>query len=213
MLDSKQRAYLRKLSSEIDSSFQIGKGGITKNLLAEIKNALDKNELVKISLLDTMIDQTSDDKKEIADKLAKGTLSNVVSVLGKKIVLYKRSSKKVKILFPDEVAKKEKEAKAKQRKLRAKTSTIMRGKENKEKAIKAKKAVMKNGTPLAKKPISKDSDKDKKDNKKDNKDRKDFKKTKSVSRNGKPLNRAKKTSSRPKKSSPIRNVKKSTKKF
>ena len=74
-------------------------------------------------------------------------------------------------------------------------------------AIKAKKAVMKNGTPLAKKPISKDSDKDKKDN------RKDFKKTKSVSRNGKPLNRAKKTSSRPKKSSPIRNVKKSTKKF
>lgn len=213
MLDSKQRAYLRKLSSEIDSSFQIGKGGITKNLLDEIKNALDKNELVKISLLDTMIDQTSDDKKEIADKLAKGTLSNVVSVLGKKIVLYKRSSKKVKILFPDEVAKKEKEAKAKQRKLRAKTSTIMRGKENKEKAIKAKKAVMKNGTPLAKKPISKDSDKDKKDNRKDNKDRKDFKKTKSVSRNGKPLNRAKKTSSRPKKSSPIRNVKKSTKKF
>lgn len=211
MLDSKQRAYLRKLSSEIDSSFQIGKGGITKNLLDEIKNALDKNELVKISLLDTMIDQTSDDKKEIADKLAKGTLSNVVSVLGKKIVLYKRSSKKVKILFPDEVAKKEKEAKAKQRKLRAKTSTIMRGKENKEKAIKAKKAVMKNGTPLAKKPISKDSDKDKKDfNKKDNKD---FKKTKSVSRNGKPLNRTKKTSSRPKKSSPIRNVKKSTKKF
>lgn len=209
MLDSKQRAYLRKLSSEIDSSFQIGKGGITKNLLDEIKNALDKNELVKISLLDTMIDQTSDDKKEIADKLAKGTLSNVVSVLGKKIVLYKRSSKKVKILFPDEVAKKEKEAKAKQRKLRAKTSTIMRGKENKEKAIKARKAVMKNGTPLAKKPISKDSDKDKKDNK----DRKDFKKTKSVSRNGKPLNRAKKTSSRPKKSSPIRNVKKSTKKF
>lgn len=209
MLDSKQRAYLRKLSSEIDSSFQIGKGGITKNLLDEIKNALDKNELVKISLLDTMIDQTSDDKKEIADKLAKGTLSNVVSVLGKKIVLYKRSSKKVKILFPDEIAKKEKEAKAKQRKLRAKTSTIMRGKENKEKAIKAKKAVMKNGTPLAKKPASKDSDKDKKDNK----DRKDFKKTKSVSRNGKPLNRAKKTSSRPKKSSPIRNVKKSTKKF
>lgn len=213
MLDSKQRAYLRKLSSEIDSSFQIGKGGITKNLLDEIKNALDKNELVKISLLDTMIDQTSDDKKEIADKLAKGTLSNVVSVLGKKIVLYKRSSKKVKILFPDEIAKKEKEAKAKQRKLRAKTSTIMRGKENKEKAIKAKKAIMKNGTPLAKKPISKDSDKDKKDNRKDNKDRKDFKKTKSVSRNGKPLNRAKKTSSRPKKSSPIRNVKKSTKKF
>lgn len=135
MLTSKQRAYLRKLASDIDATFQIGKGGINDNMLSQLKSALDKNELVKISLLDTMIDQTADSKSEIADDLAKKTLSNVVSVMGKKITLYKRSSKKVKILFPEELEKKEKEAKAKARKLRAKTSTIMKGRENKEKAF------------------------------------------------------------------------------
>ena len=136
MLTSKERAYLRKLSQDIDANFQIGKGGITDNLITQLKDALDKNELIKINLLDTCIDNSADDKKEIADNLAKKTLSNVVSVLGKKITLYRRSSKKVKILFPEEIEKKEKEAKAKQRKLRAKTSTIMRGRENKEKTFK-----------------------------------------------------------------------------
>ena len=100
MLTSKQRAYLRRLAQTEDAIFQIGKTGINDNLITQLKDALEKRELIKISLLDTMLDNTADDKKEIAQTLADLTKSNVVHVLGKKITLYKKSQKNPKIELP-----------------------------------------------------------------------------------------------------------------
>ena len=91
MLTSKQRAYLRKLAQNQNAIFQIGKLGINDNLILQLKDALEKNELIKISLLDTMLDMTADNKQEIASKLSSLTKSEVVSVMGKKITLYKLS--------------------------------------------------------------------------------------------------------------------------
>ena len=100
MLTSKQRAYLRKLAQAENAIFQVGKLGINENLIEQLKDALEKNELIKISLLDTMLDNTDDDKNEIATTIASLTSSEVVSVMGKKITLYKKSTKKPKIELP-----------------------------------------------------------------------------------------------------------------
>ena len=97
MLTSKQRAYLRKLAQTEEAIFQIGKTGINDNLVAQLKDALEKRELIKITLLDTVLDNSAESKNEIAEKLADLTKSNVVQVLGKKITLYKKSSKKPKL--------------------------------------------------------------------------------------------------------------------
>ena len=42
MITSKQRAYLRSLSAVMDPIFQIGKGGVTPELISAIDQALEK---------------------------------------------------------------------------------------------------------------------------------------------------------------------------
>ena len=52
MLNSKQRAYLRSLATNLDTIFQIGKGGVTEELCMQIENALEARELIKARVLD-----------------------------------------------------------------------------------------------------------------------------------------------------------------
>lgn len=95
-MTSKQRAYLRGLAQNIDPIFQIGKTGLTDNQIRDLSNALEARELIKISFLDTI----PDDKKELAEEIAKKTSSQIVQIIGKKLTLYKRSEKKPKIELP-----------------------------------------------------------------------------------------------------------------
>lgn len=95
-MTSKQRAYLRGLAQNIDPIFQIGKTGLTDNQIRDLSNALEARELIKISFLDTI----PDDKKELAEEIAKRTSSQIVQIIGKKLTLYKRSEKKPKIELP-----------------------------------------------------------------------------------------------------------------
>ena len=96
MITSKQRAYLRGLAQNLEPIFQIGKNGINDNQVEQIANALEARELVKINLLNS----TPDDKHSIANELAEKTDSDVVQIIGKKITLYKRSTKTPKIELP-----------------------------------------------------------------------------------------------------------------
>lgn len=96
MITSKQRAYLRGLAQNLDPIFQIGKNGINDNQVEQIVNALEARELIKINLLNS----TPDDKHSIANELAEKTESDVVQIIGKKITLYKRSTKTPKIELP-----------------------------------------------------------------------------------------------------------------
>ena len=96
MITSKQRAYLRGLAQNLTPIFQIGKNGINDNQIEQISNALEARELIKINLLDS----TPDDKHSIANELAEKTNSDVVQIIGKKITLYKRSTKEPKIELP-----------------------------------------------------------------------------------------------------------------
>jgi RNA-binding protein len=95
MLDSKKRSYLTKLANDINPIFQVGKASLTTELIAAVEQALDKRELIKISVLKNCLD----DPREIADTIAGRTKSEVVRVIGKKIILYKQNKKKPKIEF------------------------------------------------------------------------------------------------------------------
>lgn len=84
-MTSKQRAYLKSLSSKLDPVFQVGKSSLTPELTKAVAEHLAGNELLKIAVLKNCMD----DPKEIAQTIAERTHSQVVQVIGKKIVLYK----------------------------------------------------------------------------------------------------------------------------
>lgn len=87
MLNSRQRAQLRALANGIDPIFQIGKGGIGENMAEQIDLALEKRELVKITVLETA-DVTA---KEALEILCEEIGAEPVQAIGRKLVLYKES--------------------------------------------------------------------------------------------------------------------------
>lgn len=95
-ITSKQRAYLKGLASNITPIFQVGKASLTPEIITAVNEALEKRELIKISVLKNCFD----DPKELADTIAGRTQSQVVHVIGKKIVLYRPAKKNPKIQLP-----------------------------------------------------------------------------------------------------------------
>ncbi len=96
--DSKQRAYLKGLAMNITPIFQIGKSSLTPELTKAVDEALAARELIKISVLQNCLD----DPRAIAEYLSERTHSDVVQVIGKKIVLYREAKdKKKKIILPE----------------------------------------------------------------------------------------------------------------
>lgn len=93
MITSKQRAYLRSISQELDTIFQIGKGGITEETCKQLANALEARELIKARVLDN----SGYTAKEAANEIAQAIECDVVSCVGTRFVLYKESKKKKKI--------------------------------------------------------------------------------------------------------------------
>lgn len=93
MLTSKQRAYLRGLATGIPAIMQVGKGGITDNLIKTVSDALEARELIKMSVLEN----SEYTPRDTADALAKAVNADVVGVIGRKIVLYRESVNHKKI--------------------------------------------------------------------------------------------------------------------
>ncbi|HJB29784.1 MAG TPA: ribosome assembly RNA-binding protein YhbY [Candidatus Blautia faecavium] len=96
-MTSKQRAYLKSLAMKLDPILQLGKSGVTPENTASIDEALAARELIKISVLQNCME----DPRSMAELLAERTHSQVVQVIGKKIVLYREGKKdKKKIILP-----------------------------------------------------------------------------------------------------------------
>ena len=95
-MTSKQRAYLKGLAMKLDPVFNVGKSSITPEFTSAIAEVLETRELIKISVLKNCLDEP----REIAEVLAERTHSQVVQVMGKKIVLYKESKDNKKIELP-----------------------------------------------------------------------------------------------------------------
>ena len=96
-MTTKQRAYLKSLAGNLEPVFQIGKNSMTPELTKAVDEALEARELIKVSVLQNC----ANDPRELAAMLAERTRSQVVQVIGKKIVLYREGKKeKKKIQLP-----------------------------------------------------------------------------------------------------------------
>lgn len=95
-MTSKQRAYLKSLAMKLDPVFNVGKASITPEFTTAIAEVLETRELIKIAVLKNCLDEP----REIAEVLAERTHSQVIQVIGKKIVLYKESKDNKKIELP-----------------------------------------------------------------------------------------------------------------
>ena len=95
-MNSKQRAYLRKISATIDPIFQVGKSAVTPEITAAIDEALEKREIIKLNVLKNCLYEPKNIAEVIADR------TTVVHVIGRKIVLYRpaKDEKDRKIILP-----------------------------------------------------------------------------------------------------------------
>lgn len=88
-MTSKERAYLKSLAAKVPSLYQIGKDGITENVVKTIDDALAARELIKGHVLESCDLSVRDAAEELAAK----TASQVVICIGSKFVLYRFSDK------------------------------------------------------------------------------------------------------------------------
>lgn len=95
-MTSKQRAYLRGLANSIDAIFQVGKSGISDNLIKQLNDALEARELIKF----TVLENAPDSVKPIAEEIAQKTDSTLVQTVGSKVTLYRPRKKDSKIVLP-----------------------------------------------------------------------------------------------------------------
>lgn len=96
MLTGKQKRFLRSEAHHLTPIFQVGKGGVNDHMLKQISEAIEVRELLKVSILTN----NEDDKNDVALKLAKGTKSELVQLIGLTVVLYKPSKENKKIVLP-----------------------------------------------------------------------------------------------------------------
>ena len=91
MLSVKQKVKLRSMAMTIKPIYQIGKDGITENLIEGLSLALEAHELIKISVLKTVMEPI----KQIAYDITSATNSELIQVIGRQIILYRKSKKQL----------------------------------------------------------------------------------------------------------------------
>lgn len=104
-MTTKQRAYLKGLAMKLEPIYQIGKSALTPEITEGVSEALEARELIKINVLKNCME----DPGELAQILSERTHSQVVQVIGKKIVLYRESKEKKRIVLPEDKKSKAKE--------------------------------------------------------------------------------------------------------
>ena len=87
MINSKQRARLRAMANPIDTIVQIGKGGITENVVAQVSGALDARELIKGRVLESS-GLTAGEALEV---LCHECGAEAVQTIGSRFVLYREN--------------------------------------------------------------------------------------------------------------------------
>jgi RNA-binding protein len=96
-LSSAQKKYLKGLGHSLSPVIHIGKEGITERLIASISKALSDHELIKVSLLEN----SELERDDAAEQVSQSTSSEMIQILGKKILFYKPNPKKKRIILPE----------------------------------------------------------------------------------------------------------------
>lgn len=87
---------MRSEAHHLKPIFQVGKSGVNDNMITQVNEALEKRELIKISILQNCLE----DKHTISEQLQRGTKAEVVQMIGNNIVLYKESQNHKRIELP-----------------------------------------------------------------------------------------------------------------
>jgi RNA-binding protein len=95
-LTGKQLRHLRALGHSLDPVVQLGKQGLTDNVVAAVDSALEQHELVKVRVGT----ECPDERHDVATALAPRTKSETAQVLGRTVLLYRRHPKEPKIQLP-----------------------------------------------------------------------------------------------------------------
>lgn len=88
-ITSKQRSRLKSIAANLQPVTQIGKGGVTDNLLKTLSDALEAHELIKVNILANVEEDAYNLAENVADLL--GAIP--VAVIGRKAIFYRRSSR------------------------------------------------------------------------------------------------------------------------
>lgn len=88
-LRGKQKQFLKKEAHHLQPIFQIGKAGLSEEIMQQIDDALEKRELIKINLLQNTEETASD----VAERVAEQLDAEVVQQIGKTIVFFRESTK------------------------------------------------------------------------------------------------------------------------
>ena len=96
LLNSKQRAFLRSKANSEEPILHLGKGGLSDPLLRQAEDALAARELIKGKVLET----APFSSREAAEQVAQAVCAEVVQVIGRTFVLYRRNQKEPKIQLP-----------------------------------------------------------------------------------------------------------------
>lgn len=88
-LRGKQKRYLRSQAHHLQPIFQIGKGGLNSAMTVQINEALEKRELIKVTLLQN----TDEIAEDVADVLKAEIYCDIVQIIGRVLVLFKPSTK------------------------------------------------------------------------------------------------------------------------
>ncbi|RKQ37852.1 ribosome assembly RNA-binding protein YhbY [Oceanobacillus halophilus] len=96
MLTGKQKRFLRSEAHHLKPIFQVGKDGVNENMIKQISEALEKRELLKVSILQNCME----DKDVVANQLSEGTEAEIVQIIGNNIVLYKESKENKQLQLP-----------------------------------------------------------------------------------------------------------------
>lgn len=95
-MTSKQRAFLRSMANTMEPILHMGKGDISGAMIRQADDALTARELIKGKVLET----APQSPREAAEKIAESVHAEVVQVIGRTFVLYRRNAQEQKIQLP-----------------------------------------------------------------------------------------------------------------
>ena len=127
-MTSKERAALRAKANGLEPIIQLGKEGISENLLTQIDDTLDTRELIKIRV---HLESAPETPKELAQKLADPLGAEVIQVIGGSIVLYRE-------IDEERIAEKKKKRGSGTAKATAKKKVKIKGKRQRQREKEAK---------------------------------------------------------------------------
>lgn len=95
MLTSEQKRYLKSISMTLLDKYQVGKNGITDNLVCMLDKALTAKELIKIDVMKNL----ETPMNELAFDLSSKLNADIIQIVGRTITLYRKNKEKPKIKF------------------------------------------------------------------------------------------------------------------